>query len=135
MPAFFGCPKRTQHIHGWQQVKIYEFICAIHRCIMFFLEKKNWAALTHERHTFNLCMCHSWPSAMKSWKKKNWAALTHEWHTFNLCMCHSWPSAMKSWKKKNWAALTHEWYTFNLCVCHSWPSAMKSWKKKKIGQH
>ena len=80
--------------------------------------KKNWAALCHGQHAFNLSACHSWQSAMKSLerKKKNWAALCHGQHAFNLSTCCSWWSAMKSLgrKIKNWAALCHGRHAFRL---------------------
>ena len=52
--------------------------CAIHGSVPWKVgKKKNWAALTHERHTFSLSMCRSWLSAMESWKKKWNADMTH----------------------------------------------------------
>ena len=62
------------------------------------LEKNNWAAFSHEWHTFSLHAIHGWIQ----WEvgTKNWTALSHEWHAFNLWTCHSWLSAKESWEKK-----------------------------------
>ena len=51
-------------------------------------KKKNWSALCHGRHAFNLSLCCLWQSAMNSLgrKKRNWAALCHGRHAFGLCM-------------------------------------------------
>ena len=69
------------------------------------------------------------------WEKKNWAALTHERYPFKLSKYRSWLRPWKVEKKKYWAALTHERYPFKLSEYHSWLRPWKVEKKKKNGQH
>ena len=78
-------------------------------------KKRNWAALCHVQHAFNLSRCHSSQSAMKSLGKK--IGQLSDMDGIHLdCECRSWQCDMQSLgrEKKNWAALCHGWHAFRL---------------------